>query len=216
LAQKKPVIAKLFFTSDLHFGHRNILKHCPNRERGYRQPFESIKEHDEMLIKNWNKLVRPEDTVIVAGDVKMCGNTYAKECLARLNGKKILVRGNHDLGRSKMMRLGFDWACDEMHVNIGGTRVLISHYPYRLPKWKYWWLKFKQLFYKREIYDFRKMYRRPIDHGMILLHGHTHQEKKVVGRMIHVGVDSWNLHPVSEDMIQQYIAKIKKETKVRG
>lgn len=214
MASKK-LTPKLFFSSDLHIGHRNILKYSPVRAKIVGSN-EDVEKHDRILIKRWNSIVRPEDIVIIAGDIKLCGNIRARECIAQLHGKKILVRGNHDLSASKMMRLGFDWVCDEMHVNIGGTRVLISHYPYRLSTMKYYYYKTKQLFYKKEVYDFRKMHRRPIDTGMILLHGHTHQEDKVRGRMIHVGLDSWNMFPVSQDVILKHINIIKKKEKVRG
>lgn len=206
---------RLFFTSDLHFGHRNILKHCPNRcdyiDSYHNNTADAIKQHDEVIIKRWNSLVKDCDTVVVLGDVKLCANAYGRECISRLNGKKILVKGNHDESNTKMINYGFDWACDQMMLNIGGNPVLLSHYPYKPPKWKIVWLRFKQLFSKKTLVALKHLKQKPYNRGLFLLHGHTHQSKKNIGRMIHVGLDSWNMFPVSEDMILSYIDSIKKQ-----
>ena len=53
-----------FITSDLHFGHKNILEYD-------KRPFSSIEEHDESLIENWNSLVRPQDLVYCLGDITL-------------------------------------------------------------------------------------------------------------------------------------------------
>ena len=53
----------IWFTSDLHFNHLNILKYEPKS-----RPFENVAEMNEALIKNWNDRVKPEDTVFVLGD----------------------------------------------------------------------------------------------------------------------------------------------------
>jgi calcineurin-like phosphoesterase family protein len=210
----KEIKPKYHATSDLHIGHKNILKYCPNRHN--KQPFSSIQEHDEELVKRWNSVVAPHDIVIVGGDVKICGQTYAKGVIARLNGKKILVRGNHDEGAKKMMRLGFDWVCEQMLINVGGHIVLVSHYPWRIPWYKQLFYRAKQLFYKREIYDFREMKKRPIKRkGVVLWYGHTHQTKMVnVNDMsIHIGLDSANMYPLSEDFLCSLMSNMKKGKK---
>lgn len=78
----------LFFTSDTHFGHENVVK--------YRPDFSSVEEMDEGLIKNWNDTVGKNDTVIIMGDMFFRNKRPAEEYLERLKGEKILVRGNHD------------------------------------------------------------------------------------------------------------------------
>ncbi len=78
----------LYFTSDLHFGHENILK--------WRKGFASLAEMDETLIRNWNETVSVNDTVIVTGDLLFRNEKPAVEYLQQLKGKKILVKGNHD------------------------------------------------------------------------------------------------------------------------
>ena len=80
---------KLFLISDLHFGHENIIKY-ENR------PFSSVSHMDSTIIKNWNSVVSKRDTVIIAGDVSFHGKEKTGEIINQLNGKKILVKGNHD------------------------------------------------------------------------------------------------------------------------
>jgi hypothetical protein len=84
---------QVFFTSDSHVGHRGILSprmHIP-------RVFASIQDHDETLVARWNAVVRPEDTVWHLGDFAYrCSEAYARSIFSRLNGRKYLVRGNHD------------------------------------------------------------------------------------------------------------------------
>jgi len=78
---------RYFFTSDTHFGHKNILKYT-NR------PFKSVEEMDEELIRRWNATVTPDDTVIHLGDFSLKGNV--NKYLKQLNGNIIWIGGNHD------------------------------------------------------------------------------------------------------------------------
>lgn len=78
-----------FFISDTHFGHANILKYEPQH-----RPFATIEEHDEELVRRWNSVVRPKDTVWHLGDVLF--GVEAFDTLGRLNGTKNLILGNHD------------------------------------------------------------------------------------------------------------------------
>ena len=83
-------MAKDYFIADTHFGHDAIIRY-ENR------PFKDTKNQEEYLIKNWNDIVKPEDTVYVLGDFGMSDSKKETERLCRmLNGNKILVRGNHD------------------------------------------------------------------------------------------------------------------------
>lgn len=80
----------VFFTSDQHFGHTNIIKYC-NR------PFTSIEEMDQAIIDNWNSVVDNKDFVYIIGDLTM---SYKKdkmrEIFNQLKGTKALIKGNHD------------------------------------------------------------------------------------------------------------------------
>ena len=93
---------KVFLTSDMHFGHENIIKY-ENR------PFADVEAMDNAIIKNWNKIVSKNDIVIVAGDVSFYGKEKTAEIVQQLHGRKILIKGNHD-GRNNgwWMDVGFD------------------------------------------------------------------------------------------------------------
>lgn len=80
---------KFFAIADLHFGHSNIIKYC-NR------PFENADEMNRAIIKNWNETVSNNDTVLVLGDVGFGSKEYIASLIKQLNGKKILIMGNHD------------------------------------------------------------------------------------------------------------------------
>ena len=80
---------RAFFTADLHLFHKNIIKY-ENR------PFNDIDDMHETIIKNWNKVVKAEDKVFILGDLTFGKKDATKEIISELNGRKILVKGNHD------------------------------------------------------------------------------------------------------------------------
>jgi calcineurin-like phosphoesterase family protein len=192
-----------FFTSDTHFGHANILR-LSNR------PFSDIQHHNEMLVKNWNDVVGPDDTVFHLGDVALGTFVDSIEYVRRLNGFKILVPGNHDRissvekpSRRERFRPAyedvFDMIGNEVEMTwIGdtdnGMSVEVSHYPY-----------------DGDSHDGDRFTEiRGMDNGIVRIHGHTHQDKIVSHSkngtlQIHVGVDSHNYTPVSEETIAQII-----------
>ena len=93
---------KIFFTSDTHFGHANIIKYCA-------RPFASVQEMNRELIARWNAVVGPRDTVYHLGDFAFGKASEAPTFLRKLNGaKKILIRGNHDRNARQMLEVGFD------------------------------------------------------------------------------------------------------------
>lgn len=79
----------VFFTSDTHFGHNNIIRYCD-------RPFADADEMDEALVANWNAAVKPTDTVWHLGDVALCSVSRLREILDCLNGNIHLVIGNHE------------------------------------------------------------------------------------------------------------------------
>ena len=91
----------IYLISDTHFNHTNIATYC-QRPANF----------TELIIKNWNGVVKPEDTVIHLGDV-MIGKK-SEWIMPSLPGRKILIRGNHDRqwSNTKWMEMGFDFACD--------------------------------------------------------------------------------------------------------
>jgi len=117
-------MARKFFTSDLHFGHENVIKYC-NR------PYSSAREMDEELIYNWNNTVQPSDIIYILGDVFFCDATQANTILNRLNGVKRLVYGNHDktIRNQVPLQKHFDILPDLYQENIDGILVFMCHYP---------------------------------------------------------------------------------------
>ncbi len=91
---------KVFAISDTHFGHANVIDYC-NR------PFSSVEEMDETLIENWNSTVNKNDVVIHLGDFGLGNKDYIKSIIERLNGKKILILGNHDWKEDFYKESGF-------------------------------------------------------------------------------------------------------------
>lgn len=84
----------VFLTSDTHFGHVNICKFT-NYDGSPVRPWDSVEEMDEEMVKRWNETVGPKDKVYHLGDVVI--NRRALATLDRLNGDKVLIKGNHDI-----------------------------------------------------------------------------------------------------------------------
>ena len=87
-------MSNCWLISDMHFGHANIIKFT--RDDGtWLRPFSSVEEMDEHMIDNWNRVVNAKDRVYMLGDVVI--NRRALSIMDRLNGDKVLIRGNHDI-----------------------------------------------------------------------------------------------------------------------
>jgi calcineurin-like phosphoesterase family protein len=87
-------MANVWLTSDTHFGHFGVCKFV--RSDGTKlRPWDNPDEMDEYMVKAWNDTVRPKDKIYHLGDVVI--NRRALKTLARLNGEKVLIRGNHDI-----------------------------------------------------------------------------------------------------------------------
>ncbi len=85
----------VFLVSDTHFGHAGVCKFMRNDGVTKLRPWDDPEEMDEEMVKRWNDTVRPNDKVYHLGDVVI--NRKALNILYRLNGDKILIRGNHDI-----------------------------------------------------------------------------------------------------------------------
>lgn len=115
-------MSTIFFTSDHHFGHKNIIKFC-NR------PYASVEEMNEDLIIKWNDKVSPNDTVYHLGDFSFKGRD-PKLYFNRLKGHKHLIIGNHD---SKNV-LNLPWVSkNNLHsVNFNNKHIVLCHYSLRV------------------------------------------------------------------------------------
>jgi calcineurin-like phosphoesterase family protein len=162
----------IFFTSDTHFAHRNIITLC-NR------PFNSIEEHDAKLINNWNSIVNQNDTIYHLGDFALGHEEHILSIIKRLNGNKVLIQGNHDKHGERVKK------CFMIIKDFLGIYI-----PYENKKLYIFLCHYPMMSWNRSC------------HGSLHLHGHVHgrlNEKTKDKRMLDVGVDSWNYIPVSLD-----------------
>ena len=177
--------SNLWFTSDSHFSHYNIIKYS-NR------PFESVQEMNERMIELWNERVRPQDHIYHLGDVSMCRPRHIKELMARLNGHKRLVRGNHDIFHTKeYMEVGWE--------EIYGIRVLENFIFTHIP------------IHPASMANFRAN-----------VHGHTHDQPDLSPMMkinpktqevrwqhyLNISVEKTNYHPISLEDIRQSVRSL--------
>lgn len=181
-------MGRIFVTSDTHFGHDREFIYGPRN-------FTSVKESDEEIIRRWNEVVQPEDTVYHLGDVMLNDNENGLRCLSQLNGTIKLIRGNHDTDRR--------WKLYQTLSNvevIGWADVIkykkhtfyLSHHPCLTSN----------------LDDMS-----PLGMRVLNLFGHTHQTTKFYeGRpyMYHVGLDSHNCYPVLlDDVLEAMKAEVR-------
>lgn len=185
-----------FFTSDTHFGHRNIIKYC-NR------PFIDgsldksdvkrylIKEMDAFLIAKWNSVVRPGDTVYHLGDFAYATtDEHVYDCMRQLNGSIHFIEGNHDAlaGRMHTGMLSphrfASWA-QMREITVEDQKIVLCHYAIR--EWHH------------------------ALRGTWHLFGHTHATLAPFGKSFDVGVDNastiapgYDFCPLSFGQIKAY------------
>ena len=115
---------KVFFTSDTHFYHSNIINFCG-------RPFKNVEGMNETLIANWNSVVGPDDIIFHLGDFCLGGSAEWTNILNRLNGKIYLIVGNHDI---KTLRQGyysrFEHIAMQMHIEVGKQKIYLNHCPF--------------------------------------------------------------------------------------
>lgn len=138
-------MSKQFFIADTHFGHEKIIQLC-NR------PFENMKDMEKQMVEKWNNKVSNEDTVYILGDFCFkLSKQDAIEILNKLNGKKVLIKGNHDryVGQKDFDKC-FEGIYDYLQLTKDKQQIVLSHYP---------------------IWDWAGMY-----YGSIHLYGHIHDK----------------------------------------
>ncbi len=114
-------MSKIFYISDTHFSHTNIL-HFDHR------PWLTIEEHDKALIENWNNAVTNQDTIYILGDFHWGKEYDWIDVLEQLNGNKVLIRGNHDIMPQKSKKY-FQDIKDYKEIDDNGRKVVLCHYP---------------------------------------------------------------------------------------
>ena len=113
----------VFLVSDTHFGHAGVCRFLRNDGVTKLRPWDTPEDMDEFMVKAWNERVGPNDKVYHLGDVVI--NRRAMSTLARLNGDKVLIRGNHDIFRDDEYRKYFR-ELRAYHVMNG---LILSHIP---------------------------------------------------------------------------------------
>ena len=113
----------VFLVSDTHFGHAGVCRFLRDDGVTKLRPWDTPEEMDEFMVKAWNERVRPTDKVYHLGDVVI--NRRALATLGRLNGDKVLIRGNHDIFRDDEYRKYFR-ELRAYHVMNG---MILSHIP---------------------------------------------------------------------------------------
>ena len=115
-----------YFIADLHFGHGNIIKYD-------KRPFQNIQSHDETIILNWNNVVSHNDNVFIVGDFSF---QYVGKYFHQLNGKKHLIKGNHDKQLDKFCRENDIPLVSYMEIKVCDEDtprkwqdIILCHYP---------------------------------------------------------------------------------------
>lgn len=115
---------KLFFTSDTHFCHSKIIEFA-NR------PFSSIHDMNETLIRNWNETVPEDGIVFHLGDFCFGGNDEWWSIIPRLNGKIILIMGNHDMRNADQDFMScFEYVTQQITISVDGQTIILNHNPF--------------------------------------------------------------------------------------
>ena len=175
----------IWFTSDCHFSHANIIK-FDNR------PFANVEEMDEKLIENWNDKISPNDVVFYLGDLSFDRDFGRTQAIAKqLNGKIHFILGNHDDDRV-IKKLGvFETVSDYINLSVkdsdanrGYQDIMLFHYA---------------------ILSWDKAH-----HGAWHLHGHSHQSLAkspfynfyYEGKVLDLGCNGWDYEPVNYETIK--------------
>ena len=117
-------MTNIFFISDTHFGHANMLKFT-NWDGTPLRVFDSVEEMNEVMIENWNNMVKAGDKIYHLGDVSFRSMTL-DEIMPRLNGTKVLIKGNHD--RQQLTRYAKYFKDVRGTCHVDGN-YLLSHFP---------------------------------------------------------------------------------------
>ena len=164
-----------YFTSDWHIFHKNIIKYCD-------RPFASEKQMRNVLINNYNQIVRKDDSCFFLGDMAMLGTSqweHLKGIVQSLNGDKHLIFGNHDEFKwQRYVDIGFTTVHSALWLEEDGLPIVLAHDP--------------------SVYC-------TLAPDTVLIHGHIHTLYKSIPsrKVINVGVDMWDFKPVNIEQIRK-------------
>jgi calcineurin-like phosphoesterase family protein len=165
-----------WFIADTHFFHKNIVAYD-------RRPFNSMEEHNNGLINNWNERVKTNDLVYHLGDFCFTDVNTQIETRKKLNGEIILIKGNHDPSTNRCKKIfGENNVKNSFTIELCSYELILTHKPRfditKISNESFWNI-----------------------HG----HEHIHTGQKQKGRNINVNVLFWNYYPVSENQIIKLI-----------
>lgn len=159
---------KIFVISDTHFGHERILT-FKNDLASYIRNFDSVDDMNDCMIQRWNEVVGDNDIVYHLGDV-FFGQGH--QCLPHLKGRKRLVMGNHDNGKSKFIQENFQKVMSSRMFKE--HKAILTHRPIIIPD------------------DDRYLYN---------VHGHIHGNKSPTPFHINVSVEAIDYRPVEIELL---------------
>jgi calcineurin-like phosphoesterase family protein len=200
---------KIFFTSDWHVGHDNILEFDS-------RPFRDINHMHRVLVNNYNSTVPKDGICYFLGDVGLRKNNIVAKQINQLHGIKVLIVGNHDGGINAMYNSGFDVVLDGAKMTIASKVVTLSH----CPLVGVWREDSKGMKGGQEGESWHgetrhgDKYSYP-DFGQFHLHGHIHspnrgKSTKKLGKQYDFGVVANNYRPVSISEIESWISLYEK------
>lgn len=170
----------VWFTSDHHFSHEAIIRHCG-------RPFRDVSNMNAEMIYRWNTTVAANDLVYYLGDFTLERPEEWGKIAYRLHGRKLLVPGNHDKIRvskkGEKRASGFEVLDDNVVVTVEGNSVWLNHYPLAG--------------------DDPRHLKRPSPPGEydVALCGHVHAAWLMHEGVVNVGVDVWDFRPTSLERI---------------
>lgn len=174
-----------WFIADTHFFHTSMLKFVD--DQGHRiRPFASLDEMHELMVQNWNGLVKDNDYVYHLGDVTFQYHGGFNNLMSRLKGKKRLIVGNHDKIWNPNLMRWFEKA--ELWKGFKEDNFTATHFPHRLES---------------------------LRDGVYNVHGHIHQNHMEDPRYINVGVEVRDYFPVNIDTIRAEIKSAEKKGKTK-
>ncbi len=163
-----------FVISDTHFGHKGAVLWV-NDDGSPGRPFDDIDVHDQTMVNNWNAVVNPKDTVYHLGDVVI--NRRCLKILGLLNGRKVLVKGNHDIFKLKDY---LPYFADIRSYVVNNDFGMFSHIP---------------------------VHGECIDRFKFNIHGHLHNNQLKDPRFLNVCVEWTNYAPLAFDDLKLILNK---------
>lgn len=156
----------VYFTSDTHYHHENIIRYSG-------RPFKDVLEMNIEMAARWNERVLPQDTVYHLGDFAMGKAELLDPTRAALRGRIVLILGNHDRSRRRMLQAGFDEVHEKLTLKHGDHTLFMRHHPPAVALGS------------------------AIPYCDYYLCGHVHEAWARRGKVINVGVDVSHFRPLT-------------------